>query len=122
VEPSRDLSVAIARANEIREREAVRAVGWVALGVAAFCWLFGGVFLAGFLASLRLAETKDGNAVGAQGDATFVAVFGVCAMIGCAFAIWALRMSQGPIRHAAAALILNGLFLIAAVIHIVRWL
>src|SRR5688572_22405267 len=122
MEQPRDLSAAIDHANEIREREAVRVVGWVALGVAAFCWLVGGVFLAGFLASLRLAETKDENAVGAQGDATFVAVFGICAVIGCAFATWAVRMSKRPIHHATAALVLNGLFLIAAVTHVVRWL
>jgi hypothetical protein len=120
MEQPRELS-AIYRANRAREREAIRVVGWVAVVIGTICWLLGGVFLSGFLASLRLAES-DGSDLGARDDATFVAAFGFCAAIGCAFATWALLKSKEALRHAVAALILNGLFVLAALVQIVRWL
>jgi hypothetical protein len=107
----RDLSAAIAHANEIRERERIRTIGWAALAVGVFCWCLGGML--GFMFIQ----------FGAGGDFVyFAACFGLVASGGCLLAVISLRMSAEKFRHSLLALALNELFLIIALTYVVRCL
>jgi hypothetical protein len=105
-------SLGIERANRTREREAVRVLGWLALGIGMFCWFAGGIFLIGIPYWFG-----DGH-----GDLGIVAFFGVAAAIGCALAVRARHAFGEPIFHARVAAMLNGLFLILALARAVLWL
>jgi hypothetical protein len=111
MEHSHELSAAIDRANQIRERERVRTIGWFSLTLAVGCWCMGGVF---WLLCFH------------RGDSASFVFFGVTASLiaaaGCGLAYHALRSSAERCYHVLLALTLNELFLLTALTYAIRLL
>ncbi|WP_439626877.1 hypothetical protein [Gemmata sp.] len=104
-------------ANKRREREAVRAVGWAALGIGLFFWSVGW-FCVVVLPSLFGMR----NLGGATGDPVLAASFGLAALVGCALAVSSRHYEGEPLFHARLAAGLNGLLVIVAFSFALKWL
>jgi hypothetical protein len=102
----------IERANLRHERERIRTIGWIALGLGIFCWFVGGLCL------IAIPYSFFGN--GAS-EPWLAVAFGFPAVVGGGLAIAARSVEGKRIHHAEVAVVLNTLFLIVVVARVVQW-
>jgi hypothetical protein len=116
---------ALEQANRRREREGVRVVGWLALGIGLFFW--SALILVVVIA--RAIAEEDNNQPGgappaAPGIPCTPEMFALAAAVGCMLAVRGWQFESEPVFHARLAAVLNGLLLVLSLIlvYVVRWL